>query len=111
VRCESAGLTGDHNKLLCSARKERVTEQCGANANGDMRGLLGARRAHEVVAQDMMKCRPGRRDMNLDPGDLGYPIDRLPQCELKIKYEILHWKKENGISTSVKMKMEDEEMK
>jgi phage terminase large subunit GpA-like protein len=25
--------------------------------------------SHEVVAQDMMQCRPGRRDMNLDPGD------------------------------------------
>jgi hypothetical protein len=59
----------------------------------------------------MMKCRPGRRDMDLDPGDLGYPIDRLPQCGLKIKYESLHWKKENGISASVKMNMEDEEMK
>jgi hypothetical protein len=31
--------------------------------------------SHEVVAQDMMQCQPGRRDMNLDPGDLGYPID------------------------------------
>jgi hypothetical protein len=48
-----------------------------SNANGDLRGLMGARRAHEVVVQDMVKCRPGRLDMNPDPGDLGYPIDAL----------------------------------
>jgi hypothetical protein len=30
VRCESAGLTSDQNKLLWTARKERATEQCGA---------------------------------------------------------------------------------
>jgi hypothetical protein len=30
----------------------------------------------------VMKCRPGRLDMNPDPEVLGYPIDGLPQCGL-----------------------------
>jgi hypothetical protein len=106
--CEVRASRADWRSEQASV--DRAERTC-LNANGDVQGLLGARRAHEVVVQDMMNCRLGRRDMNLDPGDLGYPIDRLPQCGLKIKNESLHWKKENGISASVKMYMEDEEMK
>jgi hypothetical protein len=47
-----------------------------SNTNGDLQGLLGARRAHEVVVQDVVKCRPGRLDMNPYPGDLGYKCIR-----------------------------------
>jgi hypothetical protein len=50
----------------------RKVEQCA----GDLRGLLVARRAHEVIVHKMMKRRPVRLDMNPDPEVLGYPIDK-----------------------------------
>jgi hypothetical protein len=58
------------DKVHCRAMLSKV-EQCA----GDLRGLLGARRAHEVIVHKMMKCRPGRLDMNPDPEVLGYSID------------------------------------
>jgi hypothetical protein len=62
VRCESAGLTGEQNKLLCSAQKGCVTEQCGGDANGNVRGLLGARKGARspCVRYDEVPTWPAR---------------------------------------------------